>query len=287
MPRILLIHGIAQQYNSGPKLAHDWWLALKGGLEVAGYSALAHGITSADVEVAFFGDLFRPQIAKAGAEVPYTSADINPGLELDLMKVWYQAVAEQDPTLAPEVAVKAFGSVPAQMMLHRLLRSRTLAGVAERAFIGHLKQVTAYLSDDSVKEHVLQLVNDRITPDTAVIIGHSLGSIIAYEFLVSHAPSQVNLFVSVGSPLGIRNLIFDRLTPRPVGNLGAWPGETPKWVNIADKDDVVALCKNLAPLFSSGDRYIDDQPVDNGRHPHRMDRYLSAVETGAALGAVL
>ena len=96
--------------------------------------------------------------------------------------------------------------------------------MAQRGLIGNLKQVTAFLTQPEVKERVLQRVADEITPDTRVVMGHSLGSVVIYEYLARFCPPQVELLVTLGSPLGIPNLVFDRLTPAPAGGLGAWPG---------------------------------------------------------------
>ena len=61
------------------------------------------------------------------------------------------------------------------------------------------------------------------------------------------------------------------------------------WVNVADRDDIVALRKQLAGLFRApaGVAAIYDRMVDNGDQPHAIDRYLNARETGTALGRVL
>ena len=78
------------------------------------------------------------------------------------------------------------------------------------------------------------------------VIGHSLGSVVAYEYLCRYQPASVELLVTLGSPLGIPNLVFDRLTPAPSSGAGAWPGAVADWVNVADPDDIVALRKHLA-----------------------------------------
>ena len=49
---------------------------------------------------------------------------------------------------------------------------------------------------------------------TEVIVAHSLGSVVAYEALCAHPEWPVRNLVTLGSPLGIRNLIFDQLVPR-------------------------------------------------------------------------
>jgi pimeloyl-ACP methyl ester carboxylesterase len=174
-------------------------------------------------------------------------------------------------------------------MLERLLRSRSFALVAQRGFIGNLKQVTAFLTTPAVKERVLQRVHGEVTPDTQVVIGHSLGSVVVYEYLARYRPSQVGLLVTLGSPLGIPNLVFDKLTPKPANGLGAWPGTVGGWVNVADADDIVALRKQLGSLFAAPDGAagIEDHLVDNGGEPHAISRYLNAEPTGAALGRVL
>jgi hypothetical protein len=71
MVRIVGIHGIAQQYQSGPQRADEWLLALRGGLEAAGYRPVADQLTEIDLRVAFFGDLFRLPGSMAG-DVPPT-----------------------------------------------------------------------------------------------------------------------------------------------------------------------------------------------------------------------
>jgi hypothetical protein len=289
MPRVLGVHGIGQQYRSGPELTRGWWEALRGGLEVAGFRKTADNLAESDMRVAFFGDLFRPQGALAGGTPPYKPADLQPGPERDLLQTWYAAALEQDPSLGPPEGALGPGRVAAQAMVERLLRSRSFAWVAQRAFIGNLKQVTAFLATPEVKQRVLQRVAEEVTPDTRVIIGHSLGSIVVYEYLARFRPPQVELLVTAGSPLGIPNLVFERLTPAPAEGVGAWPGRVAGWVNVADADDVVALRKQLAPLFAAPDGAggVQDYLVNNGNEPHTSSLYLNAAATGGALGRVL
>ncbi len=294
MAAIVGVHGIAQQFRGGFQLRSAWFDALRDGLAAAGFRATADELAETDVQVAFFGDLFRPEGAMAGGEPPYTAFDVEPGPERDLLGSWYEAAVEQDPSLGPAPGAMGPGKVTAQLMLERLLRSRTFARVAQRGFTGNLKQVTAFLAKPGankpdIKERVLGRVAAEITTDTRVLIGHSLGSVVVYKYLARFRPPSVELLVTLGSPLGIPNLVFDKLTPTPSDGLGAWPGTVAGWVNIADADDVVALRKRLAPLFPApaDAAGVEDHLVDNGNEPHAIDRYLNAVPTGTALGKVL
>ncbi|TNF39187.1 MAG: hypothetical protein EP315_00180, partial [Gammaproteobacteria bacterium] len=78
-----------------------------------------------------------------------------------------------------------------------------------------------------------------------LLIGHSLGSVIAYDTLweLSHEdkwPGKIDLFLTLGSPLGM-NYVQHRL-------LGAWnigtakyPTNIRRWVNVSSVGDITAL----------------------------------------------
>jgi hypothetical protein len=283
---IVGVHGIGQQFRGGYQLGTVWYDALRDGLVAAGYRSAA-ALAPAEMRVAFFGDLFRPP-GTMGQEPPYSTADIQPGLEYDLLAEFYQAAVAREPSPGPRPGDMGAGRGAAQVMLERLLRSRTFSGLAQRALIGNLKQVTWFLTDSSKKDRVLARLNEQVDDSTRVVIGHSLGSVVAYEYLCRYRPPSVKLLVTLGSPLGIPNLVFDRLTPAPADGVGAWPGGVVGWTNVADSNDVVALRKQLAGLFCGpAAAVVDDRMVNNGDQPHAIDRYLSARETGSSLGRVL
>jgi hypothetical protein len=289
MADIVGVHGIAQQFQGGYQLRSVWYDAVRDGLLAAGYQTAATTLAPADMRVAFFGDLFRPSGTMAVQEPPFSAADIQPGLEQDLMTTLFQAAVARDPSLGELEGVMGPGRSATKIMLDRLARTPTFARVAQRAFIGNLKQVTAFLTDAAVKQNVLARVQEQISGDTRVMIGHSLGSVVAYEYLCRDHPASVELLVTLGSPLGIPNVVFDKLTPTPADGVGAWPGEIAAWVNVADPDDIVALCKDLAPLFpgTAPGQTVADRLVDNGDAPHAIDRYLNSRQTGNAIGHVL
>ena len=115
-----------------------------------------------------------------------------------------------------------------------------------------------------------------------------MGSVVAYEALCEYragAGGNGPALVTLGSPLGIPNLVFDRLDPAPTGGVGAWPcPEGAAWTNVADSADVVALVKDLRPLFGIEVRSFE---VDNGAHAHSAVPYLTDAVTGAAIVAGL
>ncbi len=226
---------------------------MRDGLVAAGDRRVAEALAPTDVRVAFFGDLFRPPGTMAVQEPPYSAADIQPGAERDLLTAFYEAAVDQDPSLGVPEGAMGPGRRPSRLMLARLARSTTFARVAERAFIGNLKQVTAFLTDPTVKQNVLARVRELVSTDTRVVIGHSLGSVVAYEYLCHDRPNSVELLVTLGSPLGIPNVVFDKLTPRPASGAGAWPGAVAAWVNVADPT-TSWRCARTSPRCSPGPR---------------------------------
>lgn len=280
MARILGVHGIGQQYRGHAVLHSQWWPALQSGVRLAGVDLT----DSRDFECAFYAHRFRPP-GTLGSAARLTAGDVNP-LEHDLLHLLWEEAARLEPAVVPapaEFAVhESLARVPLmiQRALNGLSRSAFFARIAQPLLIGDLRQVVQYINDPSTHDAILQEVLVSITEDTRVVIGHSLGSVIAYEALCRTGRRGIS-FISLGSPLGIRNIIYDRLSPRPTESYGAeWPASVCRWTNVADVGDVVALQRELAPLFGP---QVRDVLVHNGAEAHHGERYLTSREVGEAV----
>ena len=150
--------------------------------------------------------------------------------------------------------------------------------------LGELAQVRRYFAEPDLRNRIQGAVANQIKRDTRVVIGHSLGSVVAYEALCRNDVSPLPTLITLGSPLGIRKIVFDRLTPRPVMReghpVGRWPGVGRAWVNICDERDIVSLVKDLKPLFGS---QLQQAVIDNGPKAHDVSPYLTSQETGSAV----
>jgi hypothetical protein len=281
MARIVAVHGMGQQLK-GPHTLKDAWLpAMRDGLALAGAAVPA----AEDLVCAFYGDLFRRRGTKGMGEPSYRAGDVEEGFERELLAAWWQEAAATEPQVpGPDARTKLRTPDSVQRALNALSRSRFFAGLAERALIGFIKQVHRYFAEPQLRAQVVDRVAREIGPDTCVVVGHSLGSVVAYETLCAHPDPPVRALVTLGSPLGIRHLVFDRLQPAPADGVGAWPGGVGSWTNIADTGDVVALVKQLQPRF--GQR-LEDLRVHNGATAHDIGPYLTAEETGRAIAAAL
>lgn len=275
MAQVVAVHGIGQQMLGEEVLLSGWLPALRDGVRRAEGPLIA----DASVAMAFYGDLFRPAGEMLAVGDPrFTEADVAEGLERELLLAWWAEAARTDESVVAPDAADTLARTPGSVQagLRALSLSKFFSGVALRAMVFDLKQVSAYLTDDAVREDARARVTALVRDDTRVVVGHSLGSVVAYEALCTLPGHGVRALVTLGSPLGIP-MVFDRLRPDP----GRWPGgEGLVWTNLADQSDVVALFKDLRPRF--GDR-VRNAIVHNGAHAHDAIAYLTDRLTGAAV----
>ncbi len=282
MARILVVHGISNQYGGEAELHAAWFPALCDGLNRAQWTPLPQ---PDDCFCAFYGDLFRATGSLGGDAV--APSDIGDDEVQLLERVWRAAAASDPAVPRPEEFGETLAWAPriAQRALASLAKSKYLADRVPLQFLGDLRQVVYYLNRPDIRSRILDRVLPRIVPEMRIVIGHSLGSVIAYEALAAQPDIKPDL-LTVGSPLAIRNIVFDKLTPRPEpsGLRGAWPGGVRRWTNIAATGDIVAAEKRLAPLF--GPR-VEDFVIESGWDAHSSTRYLNSEQAGRAIARAL
>jgi hypothetical protein len=284
MSTIIGVHGISNEFEGPASLAANWLLRIQDGMLLAGRPAP----DASQFACAFFGDLFRPSGKKSLGGPRLTSKDITSDDEIELLRRWCAEARRQgEPLLSPyDDGLDMKGRTPrsAQWCLQQLSKCKffMLAG-GESFILWLLQQVRGYLHNEDIRQAAIARLSSLVNHNTKVIVGHSLGSVVAYEALCAHPEWHVTTLVTLGSPLGIRNVVFDRLRPEPRDGYGTWPN-VHHWINIADEGDIVALQKDLQTCF--GNR-VRDVRVHNGFESHSVLRYLNARETGEAIATGL
>ncbi len=307
MAAIVLVHGIAQEQYSADTLERDWLPALAGGVRTSGDADLADRLWRAarpgdlETRMAYYGDLFRNPDAQ-GSTTEFGDGAVDLAEELARVLLANAAEAAADPRdraeAARRLAVLADDTAEAQgpraalrPALNGLAALRWFApagmGVAGKFVWRALTQVTRYLTDESIRGAAQDRALDQVGPETRLIVAHSLGSVVAYEAL-QRTDFPVAL-LTLGSPLGLRTVVYDRLRPQPP----RVPATVTVWDNLADRDDLVAARLDLAPLFppapGSTVTVVSNRSVDNGAKPHDATHYLTKGSVGhivrRALGA--
>lgn len=160
-----------------------------------------------------------------------------------------------------------------------------------------LDDIAYYLELKEMRETVLGTVErdvHRTLPDGGelVLIGHSLGSIVAYDLLTRLPESyRVRLFVTAGSPLGYP-IVQNNLLGRVRGQKPVIPSVVPQtpgaWLNAYDVLDFVALVHPLAGTYTEGVRgQLSDERTYNPTGPHAIEDYLADPDVAGPVGRAL
>jgi len=143
-----------------------------------------------------------------------------------------------------------------------------------------------------VRETIDDGVADALWPgEETVVVGHSLGSVVAYALLRERAELEdwrVPLLVTLGSPLGVRE-IRDRIVARRPPT--RCPTGVRAWFNARDPRDLVALFPlgpHTFPLEPERPAIEnDDGVVNETENRHGITGYLTDPHVAACIHAGL
>jgi hypothetical protein len=239
--RLVLVHGRSQQ-GLDPKVLKATWLdTLKQGAAKTNRTLP----TQLDVAFPFYGDKL-DEFARQ-FEIPLTTDIQTKGSGVDSDFLNFQAdVAEQMRSkagISDAQVQNEFGTNPTEKgpqnwaWVQAIIRAidRNAGSVSQSFIEKFMRDVYLYTSRAGVQDAIDNIVAAEIDESPCVVIGHSLGSVVAYHVLrTDRRTLNVRALVTVGAPLGIR-AVRDRF--RPIG----FPAKVNGWYNGYDPKDVVAL----------------------------------------------
>jgi hypothetical protein len=153
-----------------------------------------------------------------------------------------------------------------------MLRALDQTPLGGKAIDAITRDVWVYLTFGGIQARIDAIVKGVIDQERCIVIAHSLGTIVAYNVLsrLSRGAPEIPLFLTLGSPLGIRAIAAQ--LPRPLGN----PLGVQRWVNARDPRDVVALHPLDADHFDILPAIEDFSNVDNFTdNRHSIEGYLA------------
>ncbi|KPI17995.1 hypothetical protein OV450_7959 [Actinobacteria bacterium OV450] len=285
---LIYLHGRRQQGKDPEDLRRDWTAGLNRGLTRAGMDP----VDPADVWFPFYGnrlaDLMGWKETATGVAEPaeMTSA----------------SAAERPPAGSPlglyehmliEAATKAGmpqnGDVPMEGLegtllggFHRALGWLTAHSEVDELTIATIfRDVSRYLSDPNVRNSVLDAVlKDVPTTGEAVLVAHSLGTVVGMDLMSRLPDLNLALFVTAGSPLGMNAVNQHLLVPGPHR-----PEIVRDWLNVWCHTDAVAVG---CPLERQGWGKLTEVAVVNGcERAHNIDEYLSHATVASQIGEAL
>lgn len=300
MARIVLVHGIAQQQRSADDLELEWLASLIGGIRTAGHPDLADRLRANQPAdrwacMAFYGHLFRtPDQQGDTTELTDTQREIADEIALEWLTNALDSTRARDAgTARQELAALHHDPTDAQGLPGTT--ARALASLDRIPWFGNggfrlaghhaiVGQAVRYLTEPAIRQAAIAAVHAHLGDDTRVVLAHSLGSVVAYEAL--HArPQPLPMLITIGSPLGLHSVIR-RLQQPP-----AYPTGVQHWINLADRDDIIAARPHLTAIFDKhrppGATFDSTYTVDNGAEPHRATFYLTSPTIGHAIATAL
>jgi pimeloyl-ACP methyl ester carboxylesterase len=245
-PVILLVHGRGMVDRDSAATRKLWLEALTSGLKTVTRDSL---IAERDVRVVWYADVLDPRS--------------NAGCDYDRGDVRAHHDATQDPDL------KSFASLAGNLIGSL---SSLVADTEMMAQLRGLASDAAFLSDARKRcasERRLADAIDRARREgrPVVLVAHSLGSLVAYDYLSSRTDSVlVNRFVTIGSMLGspeLRRLLIGGDSTDALSK----PASAKEWINIFNEQDAIA-----GPVGLGHD--VPANPPADEPDPHEMVGYL-------------
>ncbi|MET8131451.1 hypothetical protein ABZV24_05680 [Streptomyces sp. NPDC005251] len=268
MMKILIVHGIGNYRASiaaekaAARLKDAWIKDLQIG------TSSNTDTFDFSVSVAYYAHLLR----KTGAQNAVAHTSLNDD-EVQLFLSWADAYG------IPLEYAQGVATLPIRQVVSWITdRGSGTTEAVTSLVIRFIREVNEYFTTESKREQARNLVENEIRskrPD--LVIAHSLGSVVAYEALWNSG-LPVERLLTVGSPLGLRGGIFDRVIPGPVDGLGGKPNCVHQWQNVADRGDIVAVPRFLSSSYSG---ITVDQETDIGLFAfHGLSKYLRSTYVG-------
>ncbi|PWD50906.1 hypothetical protein C8046_09820 [Serinibacter arcticus] len=281
MVNILLVHGRSRPLFGPVEMKQQWVVALRSGFDAAGIEA---PFTDEDVRLPWYGGNLKHLVggvARAEAERVSLRGDL-PVDEREFVRDVVAAVGESF-AFTPEQLEAVTGSADTGSGSEDWGRVRTVLAAVDRyvpgmsgatvAFVA--RECFGYLTDARLR----QMIDDGVaqaapTGGPVVVLGHSLGAVIAYHVLRAHPAAEswdVPLLLTMGAPLAWQPVIqaLGRLETRRM------PTPVRSWVNARDARDAVAIGGLVGGLLPAGDVVEEPGVVnpDDGRHA--IEYYLA------------
>ena len=274
MVHLVLIHGRSHEFNIPVTTQRPLEEALRFGLE----RVQPPDFTAIPVSLAFYGDAWRPDAlpestTEVGAQEPTA---LQAEIAADMLAA--AGAAETAEALPEGLGWNSLNALATR--LDDLLHTGDLI---VRLF---LEDVELYFADADRRQAAIDRVVEAVhaAGGDVILLGHSLGSVVAYDALSEHPDLPVPGLITFGSPLGLPT-VRRRLRTR------RFPSGVARWVNVYDPRDFVTGREPLRAHFLADDERLVEDLENEGRAPgltsltaaHDGTVYLSSMALARAL----
>lgn len=291
---VIFIHGMNQQQQTAASLQQHWLDILEQGL-IQAHQQAAFPYFKKHAHMPFYGDLLTryhlENTLNASTLMPQVWSHLpffHPTHPLKQTKIinnnenikksiFYSKIFD---ALKFSLTLKTFSAQSKDLVLHDFSFVLNYFPKLHASLLHKfLVETYLYLSNP----HFIHAVHTRIHEQlhnhkTSVIVAHSLGSVIAYHFLLLHPELKIQRFISLGSPLAFR--VIQTYFPQPLQHPDAILGD---WINFYSHDDFLSSFPLIKPTFDFKPAIINHQIRTDIHHPHDIQNYLQHPEVIQAL----
>jgi hypothetical protein len=237
-PILVMIHGRAQGGMDPAALRQTWIDTWAKGLS-PGEAAL---LGKFDIRFPYYADVLDDMAEQANLSLSEIQARgptgaIDPQFAAFRAEIVEAAMdkAGLRATLMQEAAYQDRGPMQWEWVQTILMKLEGVPGLSGMMLERFTRDVWIYLKYPPVRKKINAIVKAELPASGDVfVLGHSLGSVVAYDVVRTASAISVPLLMTVGSPLGVRK-ISELLDPRH------FPTVAKSWYNAYDVRDVVAL----------------------------------------------
>lgn len=298
MVNVLVVHGRSRPLFGPTQMREQWLVALHSAYASAD---LPVSFADEDVKLPYYGDALSRLVGgvtRSEAERVSRGGDLPRDERAFVREVVQQVAQEYGFTAEQLAAVAAPADAGASSSSWGYIRTvlaavdRYVPGMSGTTVAFVARECFGYLTDARLRQTIDDGVANVLNPGApTVVLGHSLGAVIAYHALRAHpdaASWNVPLFVTLGAPLAWRPVLraLERLeTPRVPSCVGIW-------VNARDPLDAVAIGGALAASYLPGGAGLpsvtevtDVVNPEDGRHA--IEYYLADPAVARLLDGAL
>lgn len=186
--RLVFIHGRSQQGRTAVEIKSEWMGALREGAGKAGLQ-----VPEAVVELPFYGDKL-DEFARA-LDIPLAQDIGTRGNPEDTEFLEFQAGVAEDlrkgAGIRDDQIDRELGPGPRERgplnwnWVQAILRAldRHAPGMSQQAIESFTRDVFLYTRRAGVRDEIDRIVSASIVEEPTVVVGHSLGSVVAYNIL--------------------------------------------------------------------------------------------------------
>lgn len=272
---IIFIHGMNQQHQSQNALKQAWLTHISRSLNPTQYSNfLQHN----HFECAFYGDLLIEQHLNNKLHFSSTLEEnqsiqpkpqSNPHINLNTTST---TLNQSTAVINNTIPVSEFALQWKDQAIRDFLMLINFFPKLHNSLIHHfLIETYLYLNNPEFTQQVHQRISDTILDPNQeyAVIGHSLGSVIAYNYLREHPKLKFKFFMSLGSPLAFR--IIQSQVVHPIQRPESLKGD---WFNIYSLNDFLAAFPLMQQPFNFSPKIINLAIHTSAFHPHEIGHYL-------------